>query len=124
LFCSFLHAVTGLAGLAESHFCKPQYASHHVALTAHRRDHWTACVSHLRCRHKALASYKAQRGPAPDGFSADLRNLQLLLSFMRVHTISVPGYEADDVLAGTAAQAAAAGYSVRIYSSDMDLWQV
>ncbi|WIA08725.1 hypothetical protein OEZ85_008149 [Tetradesmus obliquus] len=75
-------------------------------------------------RHEALDSYKAQRGPAPPGFTADLRNLQLLLRFMRVHTVSVPGYEADDVLAGTAQQAAAAGYTVRIYSSDQDLWQV
>jgi DNA polymerase-1 len=75
-------------------------------------------------RHEALTSYKAQRGPAPPGFTPDLRNLQLLLSFMRVHTASVPGYEADDVLAGAAAQAAAAGYAVRIYSSDQDLWQV
>lgn len=41
-----------------------------------------------------------------------------------MHTASVPGYEADDVLAGAAAQAAAAGYAVRIYSSDQDLWQV
>ncbi|KAF6260996.1 hypothetical protein COO60DRAFT_1459402 [Scenedesmus sp. NREL 46B-D3] len=74
-------------------------------------------------RHEALRSYKAQRGPAPPGFTPDLRNLQLLLSFMRVHTLSVPGYEADDVLAGAAQQAAAAGYVVRIYSSDQDLWQ-
>jgi DNA polymerase-1 len=71
-----------------------------------------------------LQSYKAQRGPAPPGFTPDLRNLQLLLGFMRVATASVPGYEADDVLAGAAAQAAAAGYAVGIYSSDQDLWQV
>jgi 5'-3' exonuclease len=75
-------------------------------------------------RHEALVSYKAQRGPSPPGFTPDLRNLQLLLGFMRVHTLSMPGYEADDVLAGTAQQAAAAGYAVRIYSSDQDLWQV
>lgn len=81
-------------------------------------------MPHPPTRHEALRSYKAQRGPAPPGFTPDLRNLQLLLSFMRVHTLSVPGYEADDVLAGAAQQAAAAGYAVRIYSSDQDLWQV
>lgn len=71
-----------------------------------------------------LAEYKSNRAKAPPGFGADLRNLQHVLRAMRVCTVSAPGFEADDVLAGVAQQASREGYTVRVYSSDMDLYQV
>lgn len=71
-----------------------------------------------------LPDYKSNRAKAPPGFGADLRNLQQLLQFMRVYTVTAAGYEADDLLAGVAMKASRAGYTVRVYSSDMDLFQV
>lgn len=71
-----------------------------------------------------LPTYKSQRAKAPPEFSADLRNLQQLLRFLRIHTLTAPGFEADDVLAGACRQASEAGYTVRVYSTDQDLWQV
>lgn len=38
-------------------------------------------------------------GSVPADLSPDLANLRLLLRFMRVPTMAVPGYEADDVSA-------------------------
>lgn len=71
-----------------------------------------------------LSEYKSNRAKAPPGFGADLRNLQQLLHFMRVSTVVAPGFEADDVIGGVAQTASKEGYAVRIYSSDMDLYQV
>lgn len=81
--------------------------------------------THMRRRHGALPGYKASRRSVPSEFRPDLRNTQLLLRFMRVPMLSVPGYEADDVLAGVARQASRDGqWAVRIVSTDQDLFQV
>jgi hypothetical protein len=46
-----------------------------------------------------LPGYKAHRTkPAPE-FNVDLANLKVLLHFMRMPTVSMPGFEADDVSA-------------------------
>lgn len=50
-------------------------------------------------RREALAEYKANRVKPPPEFAVDFSNLQLLLRFLRLPTIAVPGYEADDVSA-------------------------
>lgn len=54
-------------------------------------------LCHLCPRRDLLPAYKANRvKPAPE-FRVDLANLQLLLHFTRIPTLSVPGFEADDV---------------------------
>jgi hypothetical protein len=51
------------------------------------------------CRRELLPGYKAHRTkPAPE-FNVDLANLRVLLHFMRMPTLSMSGYEADDVSA-------------------------
>jgi 5'-3' exonuclease len=44
-----------------------------------------------------LPKYKANRTKPAPAFSVDLSNLKLLLRFTRIPTLTVPGYEADDV---------------------------
>jgi hypothetical protein len=48
-------------------------------------------------RHHMLAGYKQSRLRPPPEFPPDLANLQTLLHFLRVPTLAVPGFEADDV---------------------------
>ena len=54
------------------------------------------------CRRELLHDYKANRVKPAPGFAEDLSNLKLLLQQLRMPTLSVPGYEADDVSAGPA----------------------
>lgn len=64
--------------------------------------HPRACPSAAR-RRELLPTYKANRTkPAPD-FAVDFANLKLLLRFTRIPTLTVPGYEADDVSTTTVA---------------------
>lgn len=65
-------------------------------------SHTHACPS-AACRRELLPAYKANRTkPAPD-FAVDFANLKLLLRFTRIPTLTVPGYEADDVSVTTVA---------------------
>ena len=59
--------------------------------------HTAALLLPCRCRREQLPTYKANRAHPPADFRVDLSNLQLLLQFTRVPTLSIPGYEADDV---------------------------
>jgi hypothetical protein len=86
------------------------------------------CLCHLAApplRRELLPEYKSGRERVPAEFHPDLSNLQQLLRCLRVATlVSTRGYEADDVMAGLARQASAAGWSTTLVSSDRDLWQV
>lgn len=75
-------------------------------------------------RHDADVTYKADRPQAPDDFREDIKNLQALLTLMRVPILMLDGYEADDVLGTTARKAAQAGYRVKILSGDQDMFQL
>ncbi|MBD2136524.1 DNA polymerase I [Anabaena sp. FACHB-1237] len=75
-------------------------------------------------RHEADENYKAGRAETPEDFIPDLANLQELLQVLNLPIITVPGYEADDILGSLAQQASAAGYQVKIFSGDRDLLQL
>lgn len=57
----------------------------------------TASCVVVSCRREMLPEYKANRTKPAPAFSVDLANLKLLLRFTRIPTLTVPGYEADDV---------------------------
>jgi DNA polymerase I len=78
----------------------------------------------LTFRHEADANYKATRKEVPEDFLPDLRNLQELLLGFNLQIVSLPGYEADDVLGTLAKKASEAGYKVKIVSGDRDLFQL
>jgi len=75
-------------------------------------------------RHEADDTYKADRPGTPEDFVPDLKNLQELLSALRVPVVTSPGYEADDILATLAKRASEAGYRVKILTGDRDLFQL
>lgn len=76
-------------------------------------------------RHKLDPNYKANRDPGRrteiDGQFAWMRNATGALG---METVEAKGYEADDVIATLATQAAAAGWRTTIVSSDKDFGQL
>ena len=76
-------------------------------------------------RHHLDATYKANRGEAPEEFHQDVHNLQhLLQEALRLPVCTAPGFEADDVIAAVARQAVEQDWRVRILSGDRDLFQL
>ncbi|SAY38854.1 DNA polymerase I [Candidatus Synechococcus spongiarum] len=76
-------------------------------------------------RHHLDATYKANRGDAPEEFHQDVHNLQhLLQEALRLPVCTAPGFEADDVIAAVARQAVEQDWRVRILSGDRDLFQL
>ncbi len=75
-------------------------------------------------RHDSDSTYKAGRKETPEDFIPDLKNLQQILEAMNITTVSLPGYEADDLIGTISQQASKAGYAVKILSSDQDLFQL
>lgn len=74
-------------------------------------------------RHVEYREYKAQRAPIPSSLAAQFSWLDRLLAALEVPTFSVPGFEADDVLATLARECREAGESVRVVTGDRDLFQ-
>ncbi|HHP7232383.1 MAG TPA: DNA polymerase I [Xenococcaceae cyanobacterium] len=81
-------------------------------------------LAHPTFRHEADSNYKANRSETPDDFIPDMKNLQELLVALNLSVITVPGYEADDVLGTLAQQGVSEGYRVKISSGDRDLFQL
>ena len=75
-------------------------------------------------RHLADPSYKAKRQETPADFIPDLANLKKLLSALNITCLSVPGYEADDILATLSDRGTEAGTRVKILTGDKDLFQL
>jgi DNA polymerase-1 len=75
-------------------------------------------------RHDAYPEYKANRKPMPEDLASQIPWIEQLLGALGVPTVSVPGVEADDVLASLATQAEAHGLSCLIATSDKDMAQV
>lgn len=75
-------------------------------------------------RHELYPEYKAHRDPMPEDLRAQIPDIEELAACSAVPIVSMPGYEADDVIATIARQAAADGMQVRICSNDKDLDQI
>jgi DNA polymerase I len=75
-------------------------------------------------RDHLYPEYKANRGPMPDDLQLQMPLIQQLLLAMRIPLLSVPSFEADDVIATVAKQAAEKGLDVYICSSDKDCRQL
>ncbi|MBA2482099.1 MAG: DNA polymerase I [Planctomycetes bacterium] len=92
-----------------------------------------AAITHWACvfddaadtfRHTLSTDYKAQRDPMPDALGRQIADVETLCAASRVPMLKVPGYEADDILATLAKQAANKGMDTRICSRDKDIDQV
>ena len=75
-------------------------------------------------RHELFADYKATRERMPDDLRQQLPWLDRYLDAVGIPRVSVPGYEADDVMATLAKRAVEAGMRSRIVSNDKDLMQM
>jgi DNA polymerase-1 len=75
-------------------------------------------------RHEADEQYKAGRPETPEDFKPDIFNLQELVRALNVKTVTLPGYEADDIIGTLAVSAKAQGFRVKVLSGDQDLFQL
>ena len=75
-------------------------------------------------RDKLFEKYKAQRQPMPDEMRVQLPFVRRLCEAMRLPTLEVQGYEADDVIGAMALQAAKKNLDVLVISNDKDMMQL
>ncbi|MDW8015444.1 MAG: DNA polymerase I [Bacteroidia bacterium] len=77
-------------------------------------------------RHETLSGYKAQRSAPPEEMSLSLPYIRQLAEALRIYQAEVTGYEADDLIAEWALQAAAYPDTERVWivSADKDLAQL
>ena len=75
-------------------------------------------------RHEAFTEYKANRQQMPDDLASQMPYIKRLCEAYNVPTISVSGFEADDVIGALAMQAADQGLQAVIVSNDKDMCQL
>jgi len=80
--------------------------------------------SEVTFRNELYKDYKAHRPPAPEDLVPQFPLIRDATRAFNLPCIEMGGYEADDLIATYARQAAAAGATVRIVSSDKDLMQL
>ena len=78
-------------------------------------------VSRKTFRAETYAEYKAGRGDMPADFRGQLSLIQEVLEALRIPSLSLEGYEADDVIATLTTQAADEGVQVLICTGDRDV---
>jgi DNA polymerase-1 len=75
-------------------------------------------------RHEQYVEYKANRRETPTDFKGQLSLIFEVLDALGIPRLSVAGYEADDVIATLATQAAGGGMNVLIVTGDRDVLQL
>jgi DNA polymerase I len=75
-------------------------------------------------RHEMYEDYKAHRKPMPDGLREQLPIIDQFVELSGLKTVSLEGFEADDVMATLAVQAKGMGMKAYIVSRDKDMMQL
>jgi DNA polymerase-1 len=75
-------------------------------------------------RHEMYEPYKADRGEMPDELVPQIPKIQYVLEALGIPVVSLPGYEADDVLATIARQCDENGIQCFLVSGDKDCRQL
>jgi DNA polymerase-1 len=75
-------------------------------------------------RTEIYPEYKGTRDSSPPEFEGQVQLIEAVLDKMGVKTITVPDFEADDVLATLATEGKARGMDVLIASGDRDTFQL
>src|SRR4030081_323919 len=75
-------------------------------------------------RHETFSDYKANRQQMPDDLTSQMPYIKRLCEAYNVPMLSVPGFEADDVIGALASQAADQGLQSVIVSNDKDMCQL
>jgi DNA polymerase-1 len=81
-------------------------------------------VSKSTFRTETYAEYKAGRSETPADFKGQVSLVREVLDALRVPIVCVEGYEADDVIATLATQAAADDMDVLVVTGDRDTFQL
>ncbi|HEX6394874.1 MAG TPA: DNA polymerase I [Acidimicrobiales bacterium] len=75
-------------------------------------------------RHSLVEGYKEGRAETPDILRQQMGLVRQLVETLKIPTVEEPGFEADDVIATLATQAAARGDEVIIVTGDRDTYQL
>jgi DNA polymerase-1 len=81
-------------------------------------------VSRATFRRDAYPEYKAGRSETPDDFRGQVELIRMVLDALRIPSLAVVNYEADDVIATLSTQAEAQGIRVLICTGDRDALQL
>jgi DNA polymerase I len=81
-------------------------------------------VSRKTFRSETYAEYKAGRQDTPDDFRGQVTLIREVLDALRIRSLAVENYEADDVIATLTTEATAAGMKVLICTGDRDALQL
>jgi DNA polymerase-1 len=81
-------------------------------------------ISKSNFRHEAYAEYKAGRAETPADFKGQVSLVREVLDALRIPVVCAEGFEADDVIATLATEAAADGMDVLIVTGDRDTFQL
>lgn len=77
-----------------------------------------------KVRHAQFEDYKKDRRPMPDDLSVQIPLVYEVLEAFGLPILTIPEYEADDVLGTLACRARDAGYKVVIATADKDFFQL
>lgn len=75
-------------------------------------------------RHDVYPAYKANRKPTPADLAVQLPYVRRVAEAFGLATVAADGYEADDLIASYAAEAAQSGLVTEIVSVDKDMMQL
>jgi DNA polymerase-1 len=75
-------------------------------------------------RHEQWVEYKANRRETPEDFRSQLSLIFEVLDALGIRRLSAPGYEADDLIATLATEAAAQDMDVLVVTGDRDVLQL
>lgn len=75
-------------------------------------------------RHTDFADYKANRQETPEDLKAAIPDIKRIIKGFNLPCMEADGYEADDVIATLALEAAGMGYTVYMVTPDKDFGQV
>lgn len=95
-------------------------------IETHKHDLWAVIFDAKRhnFRHELYPDYKANRASPPPELIPQFSLIRDVCKTFDVPSIEMEGYEADDLIATYAHQAAQDGYKVTIVSGDKDLMQL
>ncbi|MBW6515514.1 MAG: DNA polymerase I [Candidatus Cloacimonetes bacterium] len=74
-------------------------------------------------RHEITDTYKANRPPAPEELISQIEPVKDFFKLLSIPEVSIPGFEADDIL-GTLAERLKDSYDIVIITSDKDFAQI
>jgi DNA polymerase-1 len=75
-------------------------------------------------RHEMYEAYKANRPPPPEDLQLQMEYISRVLDGMRIPTLRMEGFEADDIIATIARRAEESGFDVVVVTADKDLFQL